>query len=261
MTGHLRPHTLRALVAIAATGLLAGTPSAMLAQASAGAGAQKPSTQIADTSSTPGSSEHEYLAKRQSTLDDIRNAERQLAQLRSERIRLESRVDSAGARAAAQRAQDLLMLRETSALRGLDSVLSSAQDNLLAQRDRFLLLGEAVRRRAAAEMVIVVRVDSGGHPAVVDSLAVQVDSAPPTVRRYSLAAMDALNAGAYDEIYHADVLPTTHTVTLSISINGSAQQSVVTVDVPTGTVTYVQCAIRAGQPVLSTWSRRSSSSS
>jgi hypothetical protein len=212
----------------------------------------------ADTTSTPGTPERDYLARRQSTLDDIRGAQKKLAELRSERIALESRVENVAVKAAQQRAQDLLMSHETTALRGLDSILTAAQDNLLAQRDRFLSLGQAVRRRAAAELVVLVRVDSAALVQSVDSIGIQVDSAPASVRRYSPAAVDALNAGAIDEVYHSDVLPATHIVMLHLALNGGAVEKAVSVDVPTGAVTYVQCALRAGQPVLTTWSSRGS---
>jgi hypothetical protein len=222
--------------------------------------AQDTAARAPDTASTAAGMEHEYLAKRQSTLSDIRAAEHRLAELRTERIQLESRVESVAAKASEQRANELLLVHETTALRSLDSVLTASQDNLLTQRDRFLSLGEAVRRRAAAELVVVVRVDSSVAGQRLDSLTVRIDSAPEIARRYSSTAVDALNAGAIDEVYHSNVLPATHAVWLAATVNGTTQTKAANVDVPTGAVTYVQLSIRNGQLVLSTWSSRSGTS-
>ena len=233
---------------------------ALLVGASMGFAQDSTKRTIPDTASTGKGAEEDYLAKRQSTMSDIRSAEHKLAELRTQRIQLESRVESVAARATEQRANELLLTHQTTALRSLDSVLTSSQDNLLAQRDRFLTLGEAVRRRAAAELVIIVRVDSGAQAQRFDSAAVQVDSTPALVRRYSAGAIDALNSGAIDELYRANVLPTTHVVSLSVFINGAPSMKGANVDVPTGAVTYVQFSIRNGQLVLSTWSSRSATS-
>ena len=174
-------------------------------------------------------------------MSDIKTAERKLAELRSERIALESRVDSVAVKATSKRASELLLSHETTALRSLDSMLTASQEVVLAPRDRFLSLGaRLVRRRADAELVVVVRVDSGPGMQHVEGLTVQVDSAPAADRRYSDAANDALSAGAVDEVYHSNVLPATHAVTLTMSLNGSSQTKAASVDVPTGAVTYVQ---------------------
>jgi hypothetical protein len=217
---------------------------------------------IPDTSSShaAAAAEQEYLTKRQAELNDIRSAERKLAELRSERIKLESRVESVAAKASEARASQLLLSHETTALRSLDSVLTASQDNLLAQRDRFLSLGEAVRRRAAAELVVVIRVDSSAQVQRIDNISVQVDSAPAVVRHYTAGAVDALNAGAVDEAYHSNVLPATHTISATAVVNGASLTKAANVDVPTAAITYVQFAVRNGQLVLSTWSNRSGTS-
>jgi hypothetical protein len=169
-------------------------------------------------------------------------------------------VENVAAKASEQRANQLLLSRETTALRSLDSVLSASQDNLLAQRDRFLSLGEAVRRRAAAELIVMIRVDSSAQPQRFDAVSVQVDSTPAVTRRYSAGAIDALNSGAIDDLYHSNVLPATHVVSLTLSVNGTPLSKGAAVDVPTGAVTYVQFAVQNGQLVLSTWSSRSGTS-
>ena len=219
--------------------------------------AQDTTRHAPDTASSTLPSEQDYSSKRQATMSDIKAAQHKLAELRTERIELESRVDSVAVKATQKRASELLLSHETTALRSLDSMLTASQEILLAQRDRFLSLGEAVRRRADAELVVVVRVDSGTGTQHVEGLTVQVDSAPAAERRYSNAANDALSAGAVDEVYHSNVLPSTHAVTLTMSLNGSSQTKAVSVDVPTGAITYVQFTVHAGQLVLSTWINRS----
>jgi hypothetical protein len=219
--------------------------------------AQDTTRHAPDTASSTLPSEQDYSSKRQATMSDIKTAQHKLAELRTERIELESRVDSVAVKATQKRASELLLSHETTALRSLDSMLTSSQEILLAQRDRFLSLGEAVRRRADAELVVVVRVDSGTGSQHVEGLTVQVDSAPAAERRYSDAANDALSAGAVDEVYHSNVLPSTHAVTLTMSLNGSSQTKAVSVDVPTGAITYVQFTVHAGQLALSTWINRS----
>jgi hypothetical protein len=219
--------------------------------------AQDTARHAPDTASSSMPTEQQFTSKRDATMSDIKVAQHKLAELRSERIALESRVDSVAVKATTRRASELLLSHETTALRSLDSMLTASQDNLLAQRDRFLSLGEAVRRRADAELVVVVRVDSGPGTQHVEGLTVQVDSAPAADRRYSDAANDALTAGAVDEIYHSNVLPATHAVTLTMSLNGSSVTKAVSVDVPTGAATYVQFTVHAGQLMLSTWINRS----
>ena len=174
-------------------------------------------------------------------------------------MQLESRVEVVAAKAAEARSNELLMSRQTTALRQLDSVLAVSQNALLSQRDRFLALGVMVRERASAELIVVVRVDSSGDPLSFEGVTRQVDSATAATRRYSPAAIDALNAGAVDEVYHSTVLPAAHVVTIGATINGVAQSKAVNVDVPAGAATYVQFAVHNGQLVQSTWTNRTSS--
>jgi hypothetical protein len=200
-----------------------------------------------------------FQAARQSEMKAIASTEKQLADLRAGRMQLESRVELVAAKAAEARANELLMSHQTTALRQLDSVLAVSQSALLSQRDRFLALGVMVRERASADLVVVVRVDSSADPLSLEGITLQVDSATAATRRYSPAALDALNAGAVDEVYHSTVLPAMHVVTIAATINGAAQSKAVSVDVPAGAATYVQFAVHNGQLVQSTWTNRSSS--
>jgi hypothetical protein len=201
----------------------------------------------------------QYKAQRAKALHDISEDQKKLDELRRQRAELESRLARASAAAAEERAKALLLSDETSALRGLDSLLTVAQSNLTAQRDRFLGLGDAVRRRAAGELVVLVRADSAGGIPHLDSLRVAIDSASGDVRRYSERANVALGEGAVDEVYRSHILPTTHDVVMIASVSGSpaaATQSA-TVAVSTGSTTYVEFTLRGAQWTESTWTKSS----
>jgi hypothetical protein len=200
-----------------------------------------------------------YQAQRQATLKQIAADEKALQELHAGRLQLESRIEGVAAKAAENRTNELMLSHQTTALRQLDSVLTSSQDNLLAQRDRFLSLGVMVRERASAQLIVVVKVDSGQQIDRMETLSLQIDSANTVARHYTPAAVDALNAGAVDEVYHSTVLPANHLVTVSASVNGQTQTKAVSVDVPAGAATYVQFAVHNGQLVQSTWTNRSSS--
>lgn len=203
-----------------------------------------------------------YSDRRKAILDDIKGSQRKLDSLRVQRLQLESRVEAVAGKVAEQRVNTLLMSRETYALRQLDSLLTVSQDVLLAQRDRFLTLGDAVRRRAGAELVIVFRADSASTLTQrIDSVSVRIDDGASTSRVYSLLANSALASGAVDELYRSNVLPSPHTISVTVGLNGGTQAQSVRVDAAAGASTYVQFAVRNGQLVQTTWSNKDASSS
>ena len=200
-----------------------------------------------------------YSDRRKAILDDIKSSQRKLDDLRVERLQLESRVEAVAGKVAEQRVNTLLMSHETYALRQLDSLLTVSQDVLLAQRDRFLTLGDAVRRRAGAELIIVFRADSASTLTQrIDSVSVRIDDGAGATRAYSLLANSALASGAVDELYRSNVLPSPHTVSVTVGLNGGTQSQSVRVDAAAGASTYVQFAVRNGQLVQATWSNKDS---
>jgi hypothetical protein len=201
-----------------------------------------------------------YTERRKAILDDIKSSQHKLDDLRVERLQLESRVEAVAGKVAEQRVNTLLMSRETYALRQLDSLLTISQDVLLAQRDRFLTLGDAVRRRAGAELVIVFRADSAPALQRIDSVSVRIDDGAGTARRYSMLANSALANGAVDELYRSNVLPAPHQVTVVVGFGGQTQTQSARIDAAAGASTYVQFAVRNGQLVQTTWSNRDASS-
>jgi hypothetical protein len=62
--------------------------------------------------------------------------------------------------------------------------------------------------------------------------------------------------GAVDQLYRSNVLPTSHTVVLQITVNGTPMTQTVNVSSAGETVTYVQFAVRNGQVVPTTWTSR-----
>jgi type II secretory pathway component PulL len=199
-----------------------------------------------------------YRAQRADALRAIAQDEQRLADLRRQRLALESRVDSAAAGSSEARAHTLLMSGDVAALRSLDSLLSASQRELLGDRDRFLALASAVRQRDAGTLVVLIAADRAGGAAaaaaaVLDSGRGSVDSAPAGMRRYSSLADSALAAGGADQVYRSNVLPGAHVVAVMASVGGSPAAESAAVTVTSNTVTYVEFTWRDGKWVEATW--------
>jgi hypothetical protein len=196
-----------------------------------------------------------YQSKRQQLLKELEQTQDQLSDIRNQRVQLQTRIEAVIAQMMRDRAQALLLANETTALQQLDAILTSSQDNLLAQRDRFLTIGDAVRRRSGAILVVLLRADSSAQQQL-SGAALTLNGATVETRTYSLAASNALNVGAVDQVYRSNVLPTTHTVAVTVTVNGQAVTQTVTVSAAPEAVTYVQFAVRNGQVTPTTWSSR-----
>jgi septal ring factor EnvC (AmiA/AmiB activator) len=197
-----------------------------------------------------------YEQRRRQLVEELEQTQSQLAETRQARVQLEARIDRVIAEMMERRAETLLLSNEANALQQLDAVLTASQDNLLQQRDRFLALGDAVRRRSGAQLVVLLRADSSGAAQTISSAELIVDGAAADSRSYSAAANSALQIGAVDQIYRADVLPTPHSVVLTAVVNGQTLSQTVNVTAQGQTVTYVQFAVRNGQLVPVTWTSR-----
>lgn len=199
-----------------------------------------------------------YEARRAQLVQQLQEAQSELSALRGDRVRVEARVDNAYAQSLEQRARMLLLSPEQGALLQLDSMLVSAQDRMQEQRDRMQSLGDAVRRRSGAVLVVLLKADSlpaGG----LGGVNVTVDSSGAISRGYSAIALEALQHGAVDQLYRGDVLPTSHDVRIIATIGGQAVEQRVSVAAKEGTVTYLQFAVHDGQLVPSTWTSRGTS--
>jgi hypothetical protein len=154
-----------------------------------------------------------------------------------------------------ERAQALLLSNEQTALQQLDALLSTSQGNLLAQRERFGALSDAIGSRAGATLVVLLRADSSQAQSV-QSAVVTVDSVGGEPRTYSAQASSALTRGAVDQLYRAPVVPTDHAVAIQVTVDGRTLTGSLTVPAARQSVTYVQFAVRNGQVTSSTWTSR-----
>lgn len=193
-----------------------------------------------------------YETQRSALVKQLQDAQQALTTVRGQRIQLEANIDNALARAMQSRAQMLLMSPEQTALLQLDSTLAGAQDNMQAQRDRMQALGEAVRSRVGAVLVVVLKTDSA-YAGPVGSADLSVDGAGVGSHTYSAIAVDALHRGAVDQLYRAPVLPTAHTVSVKVAVGAESLTQSANVTVTSGVVTYVQFLVRGAQIVPSTW--------
>ena len=196
-----------------------------------------------------------YRQKREQLLRELEQTQRQLADIRAQRVELQTRIENVIAQMMQERAQALLMSNEQNALQELDAILTSAQDNLLNQRERFLALGDAVRSRAGAVLVVLLRADSS-QAQTLQSAGIQVNGVSVGDRTYSVAANNALQLGAVDQLYRSNVLPTPHSVTVQVTVDGRPLTQTIRVEAARETVTYVQFAVRNGQLVPTTWTSR-----
>lgn len=196
-----------------------------------------------------------YRTRREQLLRELEDAQKRLETVRGERVQLQARIENAIALQLQQRSQALLLSNEATALQQLDAILTSSQDNLVAQRDRFLAISEGVRRRSGSVLVVLLRADSSAAQTIT-SAALSIDNAGGEPRTYSADANRALSLGAVDQLYRANVLPTAHAVALQVTVNGQPLTQSVNVTAGGDAVTYVQFSVRNGQVSQTTWTSR-----
>jgi hypothetical protein len=199
--------------------------------------------------------ENAYDARRAAMVKELQDTQNKLSELRSQRVRLEARIENVLAATMQRRTQQLLLSKEQTALLQLDGVLASAQDNMMAQRDRMRSLGDAVRRRTGAVLVVMLRADST-PPGTLGEASLQIDNVVATTRSYSQTAALALQTGAVDPLFRSEILPATHTIELRLSLGGQSVMQGLNVNAAAETVTYVQFTVRDGQLVPTTWTSR-----
>ena len=108
---------------------------------------------------------------------ELETTQQRLSELRGQRVQLQARIENVLAAELERRAQQLMMASERDALMQLDAILTSSQDNLLAQRERFRALGDAVRRRTGSVLVVMFRADSAAQGQTVTDARLEVDGA------------------------------------------------------------------------------------
>ncbi|MEO6211831.1 MAG: hypothetical protein ABIQ10_17110 [Gemmatimonadaceae bacterium] len=196
-----------------------------------------------------------YEGRRGALVKELQDTQDKLGDLRSQRVRLEARIENVLAETMQKRTQQLLVSREETALLQLDGVLANAQDNMVAQRDRMRSLGDAVRRRAGAVLVVTLRADSAA-PGSLGDASLEIDNVVASTRTYTPTLAAALATGAVDPLYRSEVLPSTHTVELKLTFGGQQLMQGINVNALTATVTYVEFTVRNGQLVPKTWTSR-----
>lgn len=185
----------------------------------------------------------------------VQQAQSELAAIRDQQLQVQSRIENAIAQNMQQRARQLSMSNEQAALQQLDAMLISAQDNLLEQRDRVATLGESVRRRTGAVLVVLLRADSSGAQSIT-AVSLTVGNAALKAREYSPTANLALQRGAVDEIYRSAVAPAAYRIRAEVRVNDRAVTQDVDVSAAAAAITYVQLAVRDGRIVATSWTNR-----
>ncbi len=202
-----------------------------------------------------GGAPGDFEAQRTALQREVQDAEQRLAELRAERLRLQARVDNALVLAMQARARELMMSSEQEALRELDALLATAQSDMLAQRDRMLALGDAVRRRAGAVLVVLVAVDSAQF-ARLGGAEIMINDVTVARRSYGELSAEAFRFGAVDQAYRADVLPTVQRVRVRVMADGEPVEHVLDVPVAEQAITYVRFTARGPRLDSETWMTR-----
>ena len=198
-----------------------------------------------------------YKAKREQLAKELDETQKALADAKGQRAQLQARLESLIAQAMQERAQTLLLSNETTALQQLDALLSTSQTNLLAQRDRFATLSDAISARTGATLVVLLRADSS-NAQTVQSAIVSVDSVQGEPRTYTGQASGALARGAVDQLYRAPVVPSDHAISVQVTVDGRTITGSAKVPAARQSVTYVQFAVRNGQITSTSWTSRGS---
>jgi hypothetical protein len=205
-----------------------------------------------------GQSDVDYKARKEQLAKELEKTQKELANAKGQRAQLQARVESLIAQAMQERAQALLLSNEQTALQQLDALLSTSQDNLGAQRDRFAALSDAISSRSGATLVILLRADSSSQTQNVQTATATIDSVAAQPRTYNAKASGALARGAVDQLYRAPVVPADHSVTVQITVDGRTLTGTANVSAARQATTYVQFVVRNGQVTSTTWTSQGS---
>jgi hypothetical protein len=211
-----------------------------------------PAAARAQQKTDSASMQQAYETRRSELLKELQTTQDSLGSLRSQRVRLEARIDNVLAQSTEARAQQLLLSGDLNALLQLDAVLAQAQENMNVQRTRMVALGDAVRKRSGAVLVVLFRADSA-PVGTVTGLELTIDNASAATRSYSPTSATALSQGAVDELYRSEMLPTIHTVQAQATMGGQPVTAALNVQATANAVTYVQFSVKDGKLTSSSW--------
>lgn len=180
--------------------------------------------------------------------DSIESARRQ-------RMALEAALERQLATGIAERAKNLAMSEQASALQRIETLLDSAQARLLVQRDRIRLLKDAATQTDKAVLVVLLRAEA--LPEGELGAVVMIDGAQQKVVTVTPDRARTLLAGGADELYRAEVAPVDHKIVVSLAARGLSASEAVTLPTNPREVRYVEFALRNGRLVPTSWTSRS----
>jgi hypothetical protein len=141
------------------------------------------------------------------------------------------------------------------ALKNLSDQLSISEQLVGATKGQLTLAADALHKQPSTMLSVLFAADSTSAPQI-GSLALSIDGASTASMNVSDTTRTAFRVGAADEVFRGAVLPTPHTIMLTVTVNGQAQQLVTRVRALGDAVTYVQFAVQEGKLVQTSWASR-----
>ena len=141
------------------------------------------------------------------------------------------------------------------ALKLLSDQLYGDEALVYATRDQLIRAAQALRKQPSTLLVVLFAADSA-TAAGIGGLALSIDGANTTAKSNADTLATALRVGGAAEMFRGAVLPMSHNVVLTATVNGQPQQQSIRVNIPSDAVTYVQFAIQGGQLIQTTWASR-----
>ena len=141
------------------------------------------------------------------------------------------------------------------ALKLLSDQLYGDEALVYATRDQLIRAAQALRKQPSTLLVVLFAADSA-TAASISGLTLAIDGANTTAKSNADTLATALRVGGAAEMFRGAVLPMSHNVVLTATVNGQPQLQTIRVNIPSDAVTYVQFAIQAGQLIQTTWASR-----
>jgi len=141
------------------------------------------------------------------------------------------------------------------ALKLLSDQLYGDEALVYATRDQLTRAAEALRKQPSTLLVVLFAADSVSASGVT-GLALSVDGANTSTKASADTLTTGLRVGGAAEMFRGAVLPMSHNVVLTATVNGQPQQQAVRVTIPSDAVTYVQFAMQGGKLIQTTWASR-----
>jgi hypothetical protein len=141
------------------------------------------------------------------------------------------------------------------ALKLLSDQLYGDEALVYATRDQLTKAAEALKKQPSTLLVVLFAADSASA-AGVSGLSLSIDGANTASKASADTLATALRVGGAAEMFRGAVLPMSHNVVLSATVNGQPQLQTIRVSIPSDAVTYVQFAMQQGKLIQTTWASR-----